>query len=230
MGRIFNVRLNLDDLSSHNDTFGTDAERGEWLRGFLAGARGAPCRFSDASPGFLGHSLGAESLAYAKQFHEQQAVHGARSAEVRKAKYGTAQPERPSNQPSSDPRTNLRATLEPTPNLSNNPIIHKENNPINQQTNNPITKRNRAAPQRSDAEQFIHDNKFRIKGTDTEKRSSIKDAVSHFGEVQVHTVMDRIRDVWASSLHAEIQTLIRDDFATKAKQDKLREEQNRIFA
>ena len=222
MGRIFHVRLNLDDLSSHNDTFGTDAERGEWLRGFLAGARGAPCRFVDGSPGFLGHSLGAESLAHAKEFSAVQSVKGIKSAEARKGNRGSTVVQPLLTTGSTDPQPDL--------NLSNNPIIHKEINLINQQTSNPITKRKRAAPQRSAAEQFIHDNKFRVCGTDTEKRSSLKDAVSHFGEAHVHAVMGRIRNVWASALHAEIQNLIRDDIATKAKQDKLREEQERIFA
>ena len=141
MGRIFHVRLNLDDLSSHNDTFGTDAERGEWLRGFLAGARGAPCRFVDGSPGFLGHSLGAESLAHASKYHDQQSAFGAKSAEARRAKYGTAQPERPSKGGSNDPLKVVQGLPEGAPNLSNNPIIHKENNPLSQQTNKPERER-----------------------------------------------------------------------------------------
>ena len=233
MGRIFSVRVNMDDLSASLDIWPTDQERSAWLRGFLLGARGGHSRWESGTPEADGYTIGRSGHDDSQQWRDKKSDAGKRSAEARREKNG-----------SSDPRANrehivntvhtqqehivniVRTACEP--NQSTNQPINGE--PINQSTNQPFPKRKRAAPQRSDAEQFIHDNKFRIKGTDTEKRSSIKDAVSHFGEVQVHTVMDRIRDVWASSLHAEIQTLIRDDFATKAKQDKLREEQNRIFA
>jgi hypothetical protein len=127
MDRIFHVRLNLDKVSADNDTFSTDQERGEWLRGFLSAARGGCCRFADGSPGSLGHVQGAESLRFAKGFSAAQAVKGQKSAEARKSNHGST---------TVQPRLDQGSTVvEPNLNLSNNPIIQESNNPRNEQSN-----------------------------------------------------------------------------------------------
>lgn len=123
MGRIFHVRLNLDEMSAHMNTFATDAERGEWVRGFMAGAAGGILRFVDGTPGALGHSLGVSSLVFARQFAAKQSEKGVKSAEARKVNHGST-----TVQPRLD---NGSTTDEPSLNLSNNRIIEEENKPKN---------------------------------------------------------------------------------------------------
>ncbi len=89
------MRVNLDDVSADNDTLANDQERGEWLRGFLAGARGADCRFSEGSPGSMGHRAGSSSLASAIEYKAKQAQAGSASAAARLAKHGTNDPRTP---------------------------------------------------------------------------------------------------------------------------------------
>ena len=118
MPRIFHVRINLDLVSADNDTFSTDQERGEWLRGFLSAARGGQCRFPQGSPGWLGHAQGAAALSFAESFSEAQAAKGKRSAEARKLNHGST---------TVQPRFNHGSTTdEPSLNLSNNRIIEQE--------------------------------------------------------------------------------------------------------
>jgi hypothetical protein len=139
--RIFNVRINLDELSACNDTLANDTERGEWLRGFLGAARGGACRFAAGTPGALGHQFGADVLGSVQELQRKQSEYGAMSAESRRAKLGTAQPKLPSKHLRSTlegTSTNPRSTLEPSPNQSNNPIIEESNNPIIEESNNPI--------------------------------------------------------------------------------------------
>jgi len=52
------VYLNLDEVSAANDTFSDDKERGEFLRGFMVGARGGECRFNSQSPAGVGFRIG----------------------------------------------------------------------------------------------------------------------------------------------------------------------------
>lgn len=125
MKRIFHVRLNLDELSAHNDTFATDEERGQWLRGFLVAARGGANRFILGSPAALGYEVGAAALGHAKQFAADQSAKGQASAAARKANHCSTTVEPRLNQTST--------TVEPNVNLSNNRII---DNPISQKTIN----------------------------------------------------------------------------------------------
>lgn len=120
MARIFHVRLNLDELSAHNDTFGTDQERGEWLRGFLTGARGAVSRFTNGSPGALGYELGESALTHAREFSAVQSEKGKLSAKARtfNRRSTVVQP----------PLIPGSTSVQPNLNLSNNLIIEEENN------------------------------------------------------------------------------------------------------
>jgi len=91
MGRIFSVRINIDDVSASLDFWPSDQERSAWLRGFMAGLRGAPNRWQEG-PESNGHALGAAGYADSVAWRERQAQGGKRSAESRQAKHGSSNP------------------------------------------------------------------------------------------------------------------------------------------
>jgi hypothetical protein len=74
MPRLYKVQINLDDAAADLDTLSTDSERGEWLRGFLCGARGAANRFTEGTPAWMGHNTGANSYHSAVQFSLKQSA------------------------------------------------------------------------------------------------------------------------------------------------------------
>lgn len=127
MSRIYHVRINLDAVSADLNTLVDDVERGQWLRGFMAGAAGGANRFVDTSPAYLGWHNGASARGQAEGYHAKQAEHGAKSAKVRIERYGTAQPPKVDRTTleggSSDPRT----TPEGTPNLTSKPVNQEAN-------------------------------------------------------------------------------------------------------
>lgn len=123
MGRIFHVRINLDAVSADLNTLVDDKERGEWLRGFMAGASGGANRFPDESPCYLGWLHGSSARRHAEGFHERQSAKGKLSAESRKSNREGTEPQPRFNHGSTEPQPNL--------NLSNNPIIH---NPMREES------------------------------------------------------------------------------------------------
>lgn len=129
MSRIFHVRINLDSVSADLNTLVDDAERGQWLRGFMSGAAGGTNRFIDASPACLGWHHGAAARGNAEQFHEKQSTKGKLSAEARKSNHGST---------TVQPRLDHGSTTdEPNLNLTNKPInqeTNKRKNKINQES------------------------------------------------------------------------------------------------
>ena len=137
MSRIYHVRINLDAVSADLNTLVDDAERGEWLRGFMSGASGGANRFIDSSPCYLGWHHGASARAHAEGYHTKQAEHGAKSAKVRVEKYGTAQPSKVDRTTLEGGSKVAQWSPEGTPNLTNKPI--------NQESSKPKNKRNQQA-------------------------------------------------------------------------------------
>lgn len=94
--RIFFVQLNLDEMSAQLDVLDSTTERGEWLEGFRAGTRGSQSRETWSEPKRMGHAFGIDCLDKAEEFQrkksEVQAERGRKSAEARRARFGSAQP------------------------------------------------------------------------------------------------------------------------------------------
>lgn len=116
MARTFMVRINLDDMCAELDTLRPD-QHAEWLAGFRAGSRGKVPNGWDG-PRLMGADFGMAAFQDAERFRAQSSEAGHRSADARRAKYGSASPQRPSN----DLRTtfegasnDLRTTPEPRP-------------------------------------------------------------------------------------------------------------------
>ena len=81
--RIFNVRINLDDLGAELDTLYTAQERSEWLLGFRSGSRGAPPPAKATEALMLGFKFGQRAHAEALEFQAQRSVAGQASAQRR---------------------------------------------------------------------------------------------------------------------------------------------------
>jgi len=194
MGRIFHVRINLDEVSADLNTLVDDKERGEWLRGFMAGASGGANRFVDTSPSYLGWQHGSSARGHAEKFHERQAEYGAMSAKARVDKYGTSQPSKVARTTLDGGSNDSRTTLEPNSNLSNNPIIHKENKP---KTNKP---RNQDSPEA----QCLKRHSFRIKGGTLDKKYALMEAIKILGIEEADRQLGAMVGVWAGDLLARI--------------------------
>lgn len=90
--RTFVVRINLDDLGAQLVALEDDAECGAWLKGFQAGANGAPSRDAWSDAKRLGWSFGVSARDEAEAFRSKKAGAGHASAEARRARTGSAQP------------------------------------------------------------------------------------------------------------------------------------------
>jgi hypothetical protein len=125
MKRIFNVRLNLDDMAAGLDACCTDTEVGLWVRGFRVGVRGAALPDGVPRPMADGHALGLEAYQEASLFQEKQAEKGRASAESRKAKcnHGSTTVQPRFNHCSTTVRTNPQSTIHNQLETIHNPPI-----------------------------------------------------------------------------------------------------------
>jgi len=99
------------------DALDSTEERGQWVEGFRVGCRGNPPRDAWPGPKASGHAFGIECWNSAQEFRARKASAGAASADARRARSGTAQPNRgrtDSEQCSSD----VRALIEQDSNIS----------------------------------------------------------------------------------------------------------------
>jgi len=203
MSRIFHVRINLDAVSADLNTLVDDAERGAWLRGFMSGAAGGANRFVDTSPAYLGWHNGASARGHAEQFHEKQAEHGAKSAKVRKEKYGSSQPSKVVRTTieggSNDPRT----TPEGTPNLSNNRIIEEENKRIIEETNTADAPVAKAPKVKTEADILIDQHPFKISGPKRGHRPVVNEIIKLIGVEEAGNLLSSIEEpLWPDRLMA----------------------------
>lgn len=124
MSRTFFVRVNMDDMCAELDTLRPD-QHAEWLAGFRAGCRG---RIPDGwdGPRLMGAEFGMSCWEEAEGYRAKQSDKGKRSAEVRKAKSGSADP-RANREPTVNRgSTVVRTAREPDVNPSN--IQHPTSN------------------------------------------------------------------------------------------------------
>ena len=123
--RTFFVRLNLDDMAAEVVGLETSEERGQWLDGFLVGSRGKDPRESWSGQKMDGHRFGLQCYYEAETFREKKSAAGEASAQARKNRFGSAQPNAtrtPLEQCSNAARTDSEQTTEQAPNqpTSNN--------------------------------------------------------------------------------------------------------------
>lgn len=139
--RTFVVRINLDDLGAQLVALEDDAECGAWLKGFQAGANGAPSRDAWSDAKRLGWSFGVSARDEAEAFRSKKAGAGHASAEARRSRTGSAQPNTARtllehcsnttpNTARTEPRTHAEQDSEQTPNQptanSQQPITNNE--------------------------------------------------------------------------------------------------------
>ena len=107
MKRIFNIRLNLDQMADGLDRCMSDADFAAWVRGFRLGCRGVgviPVGWPE--PAINGHALGLAGYSEALAYQHDGARGGRASAEARKSSQGTARPTKPNINPPSNPPSN----------------------------------------------------------------------------------------------------------------------------
>ena len=133
MSRTFFIRLNVDDMCAELDTLRPD-QHAEWMAGFRAGCRGRIPPGWDG-PRLMGAEFGLSCWDEAEGYRAKQSDKGKRSAQVRAAKSGTADP-RANREPNvNHGSTTVRTACEPNVNPSN--IQHPTSN--NEQPATPPT-------------------------------------------------------------------------------------------
>lgn len=90
--RTFFVRLNLDDMAAEIVGLETSEERGQWLEGFLVGSRGKESREIWPVSKLEGHRFGLSCFHEAESFRDKKSAAGEASANARRQRFGSAQP------------------------------------------------------------------------------------------------------------------------------------------
>ena len=116
--RIWNLRLNLNEFNSLVCGLFLDSDRALVLQGLLLGFNGGECPLSSPSVCQSAWRLGRNALDEAIDYKSGKSRGGIKSAESRKERYGTPQPQKPS-------RTALEQKLEQKLELCSN--IVREN-------------------------------------------------------------------------------------------------------
>ena len=116
MGRIFSVRINIDDMSALLDALDSAEEYADWLRGFRAGSRGHPQRDGWSAAAKSGHDFGWEAFNGAIELGAKQSA----NANKRWANAKPMPPHMPPHMPDGMPESCL----------SNNPIIQVSKNQL----------------------------------------------------------------------------------------------------
>lgn len=104
MKRIFNIRLNLDEMAAGLDACCTDTEVALWVRGFRSGSRGGSIPEESNRAMVEGHAMGMAAYHEALAFQEKQAEKGRASAESRRGQF---------NHGSTTVRTTVATTVQP---------------------------------------------------------------------------------------------------------------------
>lgn len=121
--RTFFVRLNLDDMAAEVVGLESSEERGQWLDGFLVGSRGKDAREGWPEPKQDGHRFGLSCHHEAESFREKKAAAGEASANARRGRYGSAQPNT-ARTPLEQCSNTARTSAEQTPNHPTSNIQH----------------------------------------------------------------------------------------------------------
>lgn len=123
MGRIFSVRINIDDMSALLDALDSAEEHADWLRGFRAGSRGHPPRDGWSIAAKSGHDFGMEAFNGAIELGAKQ------SANANK-RWSHAKPMPPHSHGNAKGMPPHMPEGMPDACLSNNPVIQVSNNQL----------------------------------------------------------------------------------------------------
>lgn len=128
--RTFFVRLNLDDMAAEIVGLETSEERGQWLEGFLVGSRGKESRDIWPLSKLEGHRFGLSCFHEAESFRDKKSAAGEASANARRQRFGSAQPNTirtPLEQCSNTARTDAeQAPNQPTSNIQHPTTINQK--------------------------------------------------------------------------------------------------------
>lgn len=125
--RTFTVRVNIDDMTAMLAGLDGQSEKADWLDGYMVGVHGHQSRESWSSAKMCGFEFGQMHAKEVESYREEQSTRGQRSAEVRAAKSGSAQPRRTGAEPPFEPP--FEPDAEPVSNQSNNPTIQQSIKP-----------------------------------------------------------------------------------------------------
>lgn len=125
--RTFTVRVNIDDMTAILAGLDGQSEKADWLDGYMVGVHGHQSRESWSSAKMCGFEFGSLHAREVEAYREEQSTRGQRSAEVRAAKSGSAQPRRTGSEPPFEPP--FEPDVEPASNQSNNPTIQQSIKP-----------------------------------------------------------------------------------------------------
>jgi hypothetical protein len=118
---------------------------------------------------------------------------------ARREKYGTAQPERPSEGGSNDLQRVVRRSPEGTPNLSNNPIIEEENKPTIQQPK--VV--DKAPKYKNDADILIAKHPFKISGPKRGHKPVVNEIIKLIGVEEAGKLLSSLEEpLWPDRLMA----------------------------
>jgi len=92
MNRAYNIQINVGDMD-HELMGLSDQDIAAWVRGFQLGLHGKGCQPGHGASADCGNRFGYACYERTKTFMEKSAEGGRKSAESRRAKHGTAQPE-----------------------------------------------------------------------------------------------------------------------------------------
>jgi len=125
--RTFTVRVNIDDMTAMLAGLDGQSEKADWLDGYMVGVHGHQSRESWSSAKMCGFEFGSLHAREVEAYREEQSTRGQRSAAVRAAKSGSAQPRRTGFEPPFEPP--FEPDVEPASNQSNNPTIQQSIKP-----------------------------------------------------------------------------------------------------
>lgn len=142
--RIWNLRLNLDAFNAAFATLDDDQERSQFLAGLSRGMNGGVERTDPTIGWSCGFALGSTMRNEAEGFRERKSMAGQASADARRTKHGTAQPNRSRTvfeDATNRTRTNPQSTID-------NPENEKSTEPGIDSPLSPLT----GGPERADQE------------------------------------------------------------------------------
>lgn len=195
-GKIWNLRLNLDELNRVKGRFFSDSAKLHVFEGMVFGCSGGEDLPIDAPEPFragweVGHAMFLEAAA----FHETQAEKGRKSAASRAQKHGTAQPTRFEHG-----STDSRTRFDYSPNLTT--IDNRQSTNHERQTNPPgVPPNEKTSPvrtalpdwKRTKAIGFADDLRTATKALDRAKREPNRPSFIADAQKKVDTAKTEIR-------------------------------------
>lgn len=148
---IITVRVHLGDMGKEILHLEDDAERSDWLLGFHSGALGRASRESWSAAKLSGFNFGLMALAEADAFRRGRSRGGIASAEKRREKSGSAQPNK--RRTSAEQDLELSSNSARAPELSSTAVRGFLEQDLEQGSNQPTTYRQQPAASSQNSQQ-----------------------------------------------------------------------------